>query len=108
MKINKWTRRHANSEEDNAPPEAVPDSGEEVHQPPDGLSEAGIREALRDVRDPEIGRDLISLNMIRSIHIDASHVTVGVALTTAGCPMKHRIITDITDRLTIIDGVDEV
>ncbi|HEX2740775.1 MAG TPA: Mrp/NBP35 family ATP-binding protein [Rubrobacter sp.] len=79
-----------------------------VPEPADGFSEAGIREALRDVRDPEIGRDLISLNMIRSIHIDGSHVTVGVALTTAGCPMKHRIITDIRDRLTMIEGVEDV
>ena len=110
MKVNKWTRRHTNAEEDSAPPEAVPDSGDggEIHQPPDGLSEAGIREALRDVRDPEIGRDLISLNMIRSIHIDGPSVTVGVALTTPGCPMKHRITTDIRDRLIMIDGVEGV
>jgi hypothetical protein len=60
---------------------------------PTGFSEAGIREALRDARDPEIGRDLVSLNMIRSIGIDGPGVTVGVALTTAGCRMKHMIAT---------------
>ena len=68
-------------------------------EPADGFSEAGIREALRDVRDPEIGRDLVSLNMIRGIEIEGPSVTVGVALTTAGCPLKHRITTDIKDRL---------
>jgi ATP-binding protein involved in chromosome partitioning len=110
MKVNKWTRRHIDAEDGNAPPEAVPDSGDggEIHQPPDGLSEGGIREALRDVRDPEIGRDLISLNMIRSIHIKGSLVTVGVSLTTAGCPMKHTITTDIRDRLKMIEGVQQV
>ncbi len=77
-------------------------------EPADGFSEAGIREALRDVRDPEIGRDLISLNMIRSVEIEGSGVTVGVALTTAGCPMKHRIMTDIEDRLKMIDGIEAV
>ncbi len=77
-------------------------------EPADGFSEAGIREALRDVRDPEIGRDLISLNMIRSVEIESSSVTVGVALTTAGCPMKHRITTDIQDRLVEIEGVEHV
>lgn len=77
-------------------------------EPVDGFSEAGIREALRDVRDPEIGRDLISLNMIRSVDIEDSSVTVGVALTTAGCPMKHRISTDVEDRLKQIDGVEQV
>ncbi|MDP8940395.1 MAG: Mrp/NBP35 family ATP-binding protein [Actinomycetota bacterium] len=74
----------------------------------DGFSEAGIREALRDVRDPEIGRDLISLNMVRSVGIEGSSVTVGVALTTSGCPMKHRIMTDIQDRLKMIEGVENV
>jgi ATP-binding protein involved in chromosome partitioning len=77
-------------------------------QPADGFSEAGIREALRDVRDPEIGRDLISLNMIRNIVIEGGKVTVGVALTTSGCPLKHRIMTDIRDRLVMIEGVEDV
>ena len=77
-------------------------------EPADGFSEAGVREALRDVRDPEIGRDLVSLNMIRNIDIEGSGVTVGVALTTAGCPMKHRITTDVRDRVMMIEGVQRV
>jgi ATP-binding protein involved in chromosome partitioning len=77
-------------------------------EPVDGFSEAGIREALRDVRDPEIGRDLISLNMIRNVEIEGSSVTVGIALTTAGCPMKHRITTDVEDRLKEIHGIAQV
>jgi ATP-binding protein involved in chromosome partitioning len=110
MKINKWTRRHTNAEGGTAPPEVVSDSGdgESIHQPPDGLSAAGVREALRDVRDPEIGRDLVSLNMIQAIHIHGSLVSVGVSLTTAGCPLKHKITKDITERLKLIDGVQEV
>ena len=80
VKINKWTRRHA----DARPPEET-DAGEAAEgQPPDGLSEAGVREALRDVRDPEIGRDLVSLNMVRGVSIEDGAVSVGVALTTAG------------------------
>ena len=77
-------------------------------QPADGFSEAGIREALRDVRDPEIGRDLVSLNMVREVLIEGSSITVGIALTTAGCPLKHRIMTDVRDRLTMIEGVEHV
>ena len=75
---------------------------------PDGFSEAGIREALRDVRDPEIGRDLVSLNMVRGVKIEGGAVTVGVALTTAGCPLKHRITTDVRERLMEIEGVQSV
>src|SRR5215211_5837925 len=105
MKINKWTRRHANGEDEAAPPSKETTDG---GQPPDGLSEAGIREALRDVRDPEIGRDLVSLNMVRGVRIEGGAVTVGVALTTAGCRLKHRITTDVRDRLMEIEGVDRV
>ena len=95
MKIGKWGR---------SPSENETPAG----QPPDGLSEAGIREALRDVRDPEIGRDVISLNMVRSVEIDGGSVTVGIALTTSGCPLKHRIQTDVRDRVMMIEGVESV
>jgi ATP-binding protein involved in chromosome partitioning len=88
--------------------EALVDRKPNEAEPADGFSEAGIREALRDVRDPEIGRDLVSLNMIQGIEIKGSLVTVGVSLTTAGCPLKHRITTDIRDRLKMIEGVEEV
>ncbi|MGI8866099.1 MAG: iron-sulfur cluster assembly protein, partial [Rubrobacteraceae bacterium] len=66
MKTNRWSRRKPNGEmPEDAPP--LPPEAENPTQPADGLSEAGIREALRDVRDPEIGKDLISLNMIREV-----------------------------------------
>jgi ATP-binding protein involved in chromosome partitioning len=121
-----WLRRRANRDESSrggpeaATPNEVPaafegetaedlvDRTPEPEEPADGFSEAGIREALRDVRDPEIGRDLISLNMIRNIGIEGGKVTVGVALTTSGCPLKHRIMTDIRDRLLMIEGVEDV
>ncbi len=80
----------------------------EPKEPADGFSEAGIREALRDVRDPEIGRDLVSLDMVRDIKIHGSGVKVGIALTTAGCPLKHRITTDIKDRVAMVEGVESV
>ena len=88
--------------------EELVDRTPQPEEPADGFSEAGIREALRDVRDPEIGRDLISLNMIRNVDIEGSGVTIGVALTTAGCPMKHRITTDVRDRVMMIEGVESV
>ena len=105
----------SDSGEGMAKSEALPGSAsgpaertQRVEEPVDGFSEAGIREALRDVRDPEIGRDLISLNMIRGVEIEGSSVKVGVALTTPGCPMKHRITTDVRDRLMMIGGVEHV
>ncbi len=106
-----WFRKRTGKDDpaDGAEPtEKLVDPAPQGAEPADGFSEAGIREALRDVRDPEIGRDLVSLNMIRGIDIAGSNVTVGVALTTAGCPLKHKITTDIKDRLMMIEGVEAV
>ena len=121
-----WLRRRTNRDEhpQSKPEAAAPneepttfegdtaedlvDRTPEPEEPADRFSEAGIREALRDVRDPEIGRDLIALNMIRNVDIEGGKVTVGVALTTSGCPLKHRIMTDVRDRLMMIDGVEDV
>jgi ATP-binding protein involved in chromosome partitioning len=106
-----WLRRRGGKHEtpeSGAAPETTRRDQETAPQPADGLSEAGVREALRDVRDPEIGRDLVSLNMVRGVAIEGSTVTVGIALTTAGCPMKHRITTDVRDRLKLIEGVESV
>ena len=88
--------------------EDIVDRTPKEEEPADGFSEVGIREALRDVRDPEIGRDLVSLNMVREVRIEGPSVTVGIALTTAGCPLKHRITTDVRDRLMMIEGVEYV
>jgi ATP-binding protein involved in chromosome partitioning len=99
-------RRSGNLQEETA--ENPVDRTPKPEEPADGFSEAGIREALRDVRDPEIGRDLVSLNMVREVRIEGSSVTVGIALTTAGCPLKHRITTDVRDRLMMIEGVEHV
>ena len=67
MNIGRWTRRRASDEGRGEPANDPPEGATGREQPADGFSEAGIREALRDVRDPEIGRDLISLNMVRGV-----------------------------------------
>src|SRR5688572_23102091 len=56
--------------------------------------------ALARVKDPEIGRDLVSLNMVRSIDISGALVTVTVELTTPACPLKAKIESDIADELS--------
>jgi ATP-binding protein involved in chromosome partitioning len=106
--VNWFRGRKSDAQERDESSEEVVGGEARAAEPADGFTEAGIREALRDVRDPEIGRDLVSLNMIRDVRIEGPSVTVGVALTTAGCPLKHKITTDIKDRLTMISGVENV
>ena len=51
--------------------------------------------ALAQVKDPEIGRDLVSLGMVKTIAITGSIVDLTVELTTPACPLKATIETDI-------------
>jgi ATP-binding protein involved in chromosome partitioning len=55
--------------------------------------------ALRKVQDPELFKDIVTLNMVKDIRIDGDHVFVTVELTTPACPMKERIERDVTTAL---------
>ncbi|MFM2138864.1 MAG: hypothetical protein RJA57_1171 [Bacteroidota bacterium] len=50
-----------------------------------------ILEALRNVQEPDLGKDLVTLNMVRDIAIDGKNVSFTVVLTTPACPMKDMI-----------------
>lgn len=47
-----------------------------------------ILSALSNVQEPDLGKDLVTLNMIKDIVIDGDHVSFTVILTTPACPMK--------------------
>jgi ATP-binding protein involved in chromosome partitioning len=63
------------------------------------VTEAQVREALRGVNDPEIGRPIEDLGMLRGIQVDGDAVRVDVLLTIAGCPLQDRITGDVTAAL---------
>jgi ATP-binding protein involved in chromosome partitioning len=71
------------------------------------LTDDAIMAALARVKDPEIGRDLISLNMVRGVDITGSAVKVTVELTTPACPLKSKIEDDIATELNGL-GADVV
>lgn len=72
------------------------------------ITESVVREALSHVHDPEIGRPITELNMVKSVDIEGNDVTVGVYLTIAGCPMKSTIETNTRAAVEDIDGVGKV
>jgi ATP-binding protein involved in chromosome partitioning len=61
-----------------------------------------VREALRNVLDPEIGKPIEDVGMLRDIVVDNGVVRVYVLLTIAGCPLKDRIDTDVRGALAPI------
>ena len=72
------------------------------------ITESAVREALSHVQDPEIGRPITELNMVKSVDIEGNDVTVGIYLTIAGCPMKSTIETNTRAAVEDIDGVGKV
>ena len=49
------------------------------------ITQEGIREALRGVKDPEIGRPIEDIGMLQAIEVDGGAVTVRVLITIEGC-----------------------
>jgi ATP-binding protein involved in chromosome partitioning len=73
------------------------------------VTEDQVRQALRGVMDPEIGRPIEDLGMLRGIQIEEGGlVRVHVLITIEGCPLKDRITSDVTAALAPIKGVENV
>ncbi|MEX0754485.1 MAG: Mrp/NBP35 family ATP-binding protein [Actinomycetota bacterium] len=67
-----------------------------------------VREALRQVLDPEIGKPIEDLGMLESVRIDGATVYVHVLLTIAGCPLRETITNDVNAAVRPLDGVEDV
>jgi len=67
-----------------------------------------LLQALGTVQDPDLGQDLVSLNMIRDIEIADQHARFRLVLTTAACPVKQELEDQCRAAATSITGIDEV
>jgi ATP-binding protein involved in chromosome partitioning len=64
------------------------------------LSETTIFDALRSVEEPELRRDIVSLNMVKDVTIDADNdVALKIELTTPACPLKDEIERNVVAAL---------
>jgi ATP-binding protein involved in chromosome partitioning len=68
-----------------------------------------VRTALAGVNDPEIGRPITELGMVKSVEVTpGGQVEVGVYLTVAGCPMRDAITNRVTRAVIAVPGVTGV
>ncbi len=72
-------------------------------------TEADVLATLRGVVDPELGSDIVDLGMVDRVEIaDDGFVTVTVALTISGCPLRVQIRDDVKSKLLGLPGVTGV
>lgn len=71
------------------------------------MNEQDVRQALSKVMDPELGKDIVSLDMVRDIKIDKNKVSFELVLTTPACPLKDTMQKDSENALKAI-GAKEI
>jgi metal-sulfur cluster biosynthetic enzyme len=69
------------------------------------VTEKDVRNALKAVKDPELGLDLVVLGLIYDIDIDGSDVKATISLTSPFCPVAGQIVEDVRQAIA---GVEEV
>ena len=72
------------------------------------ITQEEVRTALRSVLDPEIGRPIEEIGMLKGIQVDDGVVHVDVLITIEGCPLKDRITADVTAAVQPLEGVQAV
>ena len=71
------------------------------------ITEGAVLDALRTVQEPELGRDIVTLEMVKAIAIDGDAVAFTIELTTPACPLKDEIEGNSRADLAGI-GIDRV
>jgi len=70
--------------------------------------EEGIRTALKEVIDPEVGIDVVDLGLIKGITVQNSSVLVEMVLTTTACPLVGYLTDQVRRRVLDVNGVQDV
>lgn len=67
-----------------------------------------VIEALRPVEDPELHRSIVDIGMLRDVQIDGGTVSILIALTVAGCPLRNEITNRVKGAVAPLAGVANV
>lgn len=73
------------------------------------VTEEQVREALKQIEDPEIGLNIVDLGLVYDIEvIEDSRIHVRMTLTSPGCPVGPQILNGSRLVVQQIDGVEDV
>lgn len=72
------------------------------------LTDSVVLDALRNVIDPDFGKDIVTLGFVKDLKIDEGAVSFTVELTTPACPVKEQFETQCKALVAAIPGVKAV
>jgi len=67
-----------------------------------------VRKALRQVKDPEIGLNIVDLGLVYDVDVEEGEVHVKMTLTSPGCPAGAQIMGDVDQTVRMMEGVTGV
>ena len=69
------------------------------------VTEKDVRTALKGVKDPELGLDLVVLGLIYEIKVEGDRVEAVMSLTSPMCPVAGQIVEEVQAAIEGVDGV---
>ena len=72
------------------------------------LDETAVRNALRRVKDPEAGLNIVDLGLVYDIEVQERKVDVKMTLTSPGCPAGGQILGESDQVIRDLEGVEDV
>ena len=71
-------------------------------------TEQEVLEALKQVEDPDLHRDIVSLGFVADVNVGDGRVELRIVLTTPACPVRDQMKAQVEEILRGLPGVDEV
>lgn len=67
--------------------------------------ESRVRDALREVIDPELGLNVVDLGLVYGVVVSGGEVDVALTMTTPACPLGEQIARDAETRVRALGGI---
>ncbi len=72
------------------------------------ISEEIVLDSLRQIIDPDLKKDIVTLGFIKDLKIDNGHVGFRIVLTTPACPVKEQMESQANELVRALEGVSSV
>jgi ATP-binding protein involved in chromosome partitioning len=72
------------------------------------VSEQGVLDALKQVRDPDLHKDIVTLGFVKDLKIEGGDVSFRIVLTTPACPVREQLQQQSEEVVRAVAGVTSV